>query len=83
MMIQADVPLISSQHIIFLRFDGYNSKLPSNCIRSTNLTYNCNNLTAINNGKYCIHVEFIFSGPGVMSNPEWQSNNVTVLVQCA
>ena len=77
--IRADVPLLSSQYTFTLRLNGSNINRPPNCEESNNLTYNCNNLTASNTGVYCIHVSFTF---GNLRNSEWQSNNVTIIVQC-
>ena len=80
-IIQADVPLISSQHSVYLRFNGNEMNCLSNCEKSSNLTYHCNNLTAINYGNYCIHVRFTYDPEERI--PEWQSDNITIVVQCA
>ena len=76
-IIRADIPLIPSQYEFMLRLND--SNCPQNCAKSNNLTYNCNNLTASNTGIYCIHVSFTFDD---FINPEWQSNNVMIVVQC-
>ena len=80
MIIQAEVPLLFKVHTFVLRLDLENS--PINCEQDgdiNDLTYICRNLTASNRGEYCIHVSFKFSDN---SNPEWGSNNVTLILQC-
>ena len=82
MIVQAEVPLLFNVYSFALRIGTDNFRLPENCMQEgdlNDLTYTCSNLTASNIGMYCIHVSFRFSNE---SNPEWGSNNVTVIVQC-
>ena len=78
LIIQAEVPLISSSYDFKLRLNDSNN--PVNCKRTIdNLAYNCSNLTASDTGEYYIYVSFVLTDA---SNPQWQSNRVIIIVQC-
>ena len=74
---QADVPLVASVDAFKLRLND--NSCPPNCdSHMDSLRYNCSNLTTGNRGVYCIHVTLNFE---LDHNPEWGSNNVTIIVQ--
>ena len=80
MIVQADVPLISTVFSFVLRVNSVTN--PTDCVQHgdiSDLTYICTNLTSNNIGEYMLHISFQIDHH---SNPEWGSNNVTVIVQC-
>ena len=79
MIVQGEVPQIFNVSSFMVRIDTYSAE---NCMEEgevNELTNICSTLTASNTGVYYIHVSFQFS---MYSNPEWSSNNVTVMFQC-
>ena len=80
MIIEARFPRVLEVLTFVGRLNGNTSDLPANCIcQLNNLLCNCSDLTTDNNGVYTIHLSFNVGLPG--NNPEWCSNNVTVIVQ--
>ena len=80
MIIKPRFPEVLKVLTFVARLNGSNSKLPANCICQLDcLLCKCSNLTVSNNGVYTIHISFNVTTIG--NNPEWCSNNVTVIVQ--
>ena len=80
MIIEARFPRVLEVLTFVGRLNGSNSKIPSNCnCQPDNLLCNCSHLAANNNGVYTIHISFNVTKIGY--NPDWCSNNVTVIVQ--
>ena len=77
LIIQAEIPLISSPCPLILRLND--TENPLNCEMVDGLTYNCSNLTASHTGVYYIYVSFQLS---LYSSLQWESNRVTIIVQC-
>ena len=79
MIVQGEVPQIFNISSFVVRIGTHNVE---NCIQEgevNELSYICSTLTASDIGVYCVHVSFQLS---MYSNPEWRSNNVTVMFQC-
>ena len=84
MIIKADVLRVFEVDAFTLRFNSNTGLIPENCkCNDSTLMCICSNLTTEeNNGTYAFYVSFIIPvGNNITSNPEWCSNNVTVIVQ--